>query len=106
MLIQFQRLSITLFLTISLTLILLGLLLQVPPRTVYASANLFVAPNGNCLSASPCYASIQAAVDAAVPGDTILIATGTYTDIQSRQEYTHVVTPRSWTPKSRSLGDN
>jgi len=45
---------------------------------------LYVAPGGGCGGASPCYASVQAAVDAADNGDVIKIASGTYTDVHAR----------------------
>jgi hypothetical protein len=44
----------------------------------------YVAPGGNCGAASPCYASVQAAVDAASSGDEIRVATGVYTGVQGR----------------------
>ena len=42
-----------------------------------------VAPGAACTSFLPCYASIQAAVDASDGGDVIEIATGVYTDVTS-----------------------
>ena len=39
----------------------------------------YVAPRGDCGGASPCYASIQEAVDAASVGETIKVAQGVYT---------------------------
>lgn len=50
-----------------------------------AATELHVCPSG-CV-----YASIQAAVDAAEPGDTIKVAEGTYTDIHAREGITQVV---------------
>ena len=44
----------------------------------------YVAPGGDCGGATPCYSSVQAAVDAAAPGDEILVAAGVYTGVQNR----------------------
>ena len=44
----------------------------------------YVAPGADCGGASPCYGSIQQAVDAATEGDLIKIATGTYSQSSSR----------------------
>lgn len=43
------------------------------------AAVLYVAPGGACGGASPCYATIQGALDAASNGDTIKVAHGVYT---------------------------
>ena len=46
----------------------------------------YVAPGGDCgTGISPCYASVQAAVDATDdPGDVIKVAAGTYTGVSAR----------------------
>lgn len=43
-----------------------------------AASTLFVAPAGFCGGPLPCYATLQAAVDAAQPGDEIRVAKGEY----------------------------
>jgi len=48
----------------------------------------YVAPDGNCGGASPCYDNVQAAVDAAAVGDEIRVATGTYSGVNSRPDVT------------------
>lgn len=45
----------------------------------------YVAPGGNCGEATPCYATLQAAIDAAVPGDEVRVAQGVYVDVTTRQ---------------------
>lgn len=44
-----------------------------------------VAPNAVCGAATPCYATLQAAIDAAQPGDEIRVAQGVYTDVNTRE---------------------
>ncbi|MHB1357467.1 MAG: right-handed parallel beta-helix repeat-containing protein [Anaerolineae bacterium] len=51
----------------------------------------FIAPGGYCEYAVPCYASLQAAVDAATSGDVIKLASGTYTGVISRAGSSQVV---------------
>jgi hypothetical protein len=43
------------------------------------AAVFYVAPGGNCGGASPCYGTVQGALDAAYGGDTIKVAQGVYT---------------------------
>ncbi len=61
-----------------------GLLLAVFAGDFPAAATLttrHVAPNGDCAGATPCYATLQTAIDAAAPGDEIRVAQGVYTDV-------------------------
>ena len=44
----------------------------------------YVDSGGTCGGQTPCYSTIQAAVDAAQAGDTIKVATGVYTGVQAR----------------------
>jgi len=54
-------------------------------RPVQAAPDvLYVAPGGNCGGASPCYSTVQAAVDAAQVGDEIRIAAGTYSGVNDQ----------------------
>ncbi len=62
--------------TISLTLFLLAT--QVI-ATAAAPAAHHVAPHADCGGATPCYATLQAAIDAAQPGDEVRVAQGVYT---------------------------
>lgn len=51
---------------------------------------LYVAPGGDCNGASPCYASVQAAVDAGDSSDEIRVAAGSYTGVSAREDVTQV----------------
>lgn len=62
-------------------LLWLGLAVAWDVRADVAATAHHVAPGGVCGGVTPCYATIQAAVDAAVDGDLIKIAAGTYDDL-------------------------
>lgn len=73
-------------LTVSLTLLgIIGALVLLGNKSAHASLGVrYVAPGGNCGGMSPCYSTVQEAVDAAQPGDEIHVASGTYTGINTR----------------------
>jgi parallel beta-helix repeat protein len=68
---------------------------------------LYVAPGGDCGGMIPCYASVQAAVDAAFPGNEIRVATGVYTDVSVRPRHdvtdTGVVTQMVYISKTVTI---
>lgn len=77
----------------------LALMLVVGTVSVLASAGPidddasihYVAPNADCGEVSPCYASVQAAVDVAVDGDIVKVSSGVYTDVHFRAGMTQTV---------------
>jgi len=52
---------------------------------------LYVAPGGNCGGVTPCYATVQAAVDAAGEADEIRVSQGTYAGVSARAGVTQSV---------------
>lgn len=87
---RFIRTTIAVLLAV-LFLGALALGMMPPALAAPATTIRYVAPGGNCGGATPCYATIQAAVDAASDGDEIKVAQGTYTDIHARAGITQVV---------------
>ncbi|RMD59620.1 hypothetical protein D6833_11150, partial [Candidatus Parcubacteria bacterium] len=85
---RLAKIVLSLFLAIGSLVGLVGLLLlpaawnsETPVAYAQGSGTVrYVAPGGACGSATPCYSSVQAAVNAANSGDEIRIATGAYTE--------------------------
>ncbi len=72
-------------------LLLLALTASVAGSWRPAATVRYVAPGGVCGAAIPCYATVQAAVDAAATGDEIRVAAGLYTGVSTRAGETHSV---------------
>ena len=71
------------------SLLVVTLLTISPVRA--SPGTLYVAPGGNCGGVSPCYGNIQSAVNAAINGDEIRIAEGTYSQTSTGSGITAVV---------------
>lgn len=95
---------LNLLLTLALSLVALLLLAW---GVVALPATHHVAPRADCAGATPCYATLQAAVDAAAPGDEIRVAQGVYTDVTAFQYalggWTHTITQAMFIDKSLTV---
>jgi parallel beta-helix repeat protein len=86
-----KRWSVNL-LTVGLTLLSIIAALVLGNESAHASPGArYVVPGGDCGGMSPCYSTVQGAVDAAQPGDEIRVASGTYTGINNKGGLAQVV---------------
>ncbi|HEY54072.1 MAG TPA: hypothetical protein G4N94_11505 [Caldilineae bacterium] len=83
--------STTTLLLAVLLMILLALILNQPTSALPTATTRYVAPGGHCGAAASCYANVQAAVDAADPGDEIKVAQGAYAGVSARAGVTQTV---------------
>ena len=84
--------SLSLTLSLALCLIILAAFLAMVGGPIQAQGTTrHVAPGGNCNGAPLCYATIQAAVDAAGNGDLIKVANGVYNQVNNQGGSNQVV---------------
>lgn len=79
-----RRTTFALGLGLGLTLAMFGLLSGQSPIARADATIRYVAPGGVCGGMAPCYAAVQAAVDAANPGDVIKVRQGAYAGVGPR----------------------